>query len=125
MCFMRSKFIPNVLLLRGSHAGGIIESNFFEYADGNASTVNSEKYGTTISLHLVLQMDSLYIKDMGFQQDGTTCHIVTGDILALSLVGTITQEIFKVHVNKPLTSQSIKQKIRCYVSCHNYAKLLF
>lgn len=58
----------------GFWSGGIIGPFFFEDDNGNALTVNGERYRSMINERLFPVLEGMDINRMWFQQDGATCH---------------------------------------------------
>ena len=67
----------------GFWSGGIIGPFFFENEQGNAVTVNGDRYRAMLSDFLFPKIEEDDIDDILFQQDGATCHTanVTIDLL--------------------------------------------
>lgn len=58
----------------GLWSGGVIGPYFFENENGNAVTVNGERYRNMITDFFWHELDDFDLEDMWFQQDGATCH---------------------------------------------------
>ena len=54
--------------------GSIMGPYFFENENGNAVTVNGERYRSMITDYFWDELDGFDLSDMWFQQDGATCH---------------------------------------------------
>ena len=67
----------------GLWAGELIGPYFFEDDDGNATTVNQERYRDMVTISLLPYLDDIDIEQLWFQQDGATCHIYNETISLL------------------------------------------
>ena len=65
---------------------GIIGPFFFENEQGNAVTVNGDRYRTMLSDSLLPKIEEDDIDDIWFQQDGATCHTANVTIYLLRTV---------------------------------------
>lgn len=122
----------------GLWSGGIIGPYFFENEQGNAVTVNSLRYQTMINDFLWPQLANVDISDLWFQQDGATSHTVgqTIQLLHEKFPGRVISRFGdvnwpprscdltpldyflwghlkdRVYVNKPQTTDALKDEIR-------------
>jgi hypothetical protein len=58
----------------GFWEGGVLGPFFFEDDEGNAVTINGERYRDMISTQLWPSLEDTEIDNLWFQQDGATCH---------------------------------------------------
>lgn len=63
--------------------GGIIGPYFFQNEQGDAVTVNGERYRTMITDYFYRRLDGMDIRNFWFQQDGATCHTARETITLL------------------------------------------
>ena len=68
----------------GLWAGGVIGPYFFEDANGNAVTVNGDRYRTMLNNFLWHEVEHIDVQNMWFQQDGATCHTAAETINLLA-----------------------------------------
>ena len=57
----------------GFWAGGVFGPFFFE-DDGNAVTINGERYRNMLATQFRPKLENMAIDNLWFQQDGATCH---------------------------------------------------
>ena len=71
----------------GFWSRGIIRAFFFENEQGQAITVNGDRYGAILNEYLFTKIEEQEIGNIWLQQDGATCHTaeVTLDVLRLVL----------------------------------------
>ncbi|GFV77419.1 DUF4817 domain-containing protein [Trichonephila clavipes] len=64
-------------------AGGIIGPYFFKNDEGHNVTVNGDRYRAMITNFFIPELNNHDVQELGFQQDGATCHTarVTIDLL--------------------------------------------
>ncbi|GFV11391.1 uncharacterized protein TNCV_2512361, partial [Trichonephila clavipes] len=64
-------------------AGGIIDPYFFKNDEGHNVTVNGDWYRAMITNFLIPELKNHDVRELWFQQDGTTCHTAraTTDLL--------------------------------------------
>lgn len=67
-------FPPKVTVWCGFWLGGVIGPYFFENDEGNAVTVNSERYRSMLENFFWPELIGLDMRRIWFQQDGATCH---------------------------------------------------
>lgn len=117
---------------------GIIGPFFFEDGQGNALTVNGERYRAMLTRFFVPQLGGIDVDNKWFQQDGATCHTAreTLTILHESFPNRVISRFgdqnwpprscdltpldfwlwgylkSQVYANKPATTEALKTEIR-------------
>ncbi|GFY04995.1 uncharacterized protein TNCV_561271 [Trichonephila clavipes] len=61
-------------------AGGIIGPYFFKNDEGHNVTVNGDRYRAMITNFFILELNNHDVQELGFQQDGATCHTARATI---------------------------------------------
>ncbi|GFT57793.1 uncharacterized protein TNCV_4865441 [Trichonephila clavipes] len=61
-------------------AGGIIGPYFFKNDQGHNVTVNGDRYRAMITNFFIPELNNHDVQELGFQQDGATCHIARATI---------------------------------------------
>ncbi|GFV38192.1 uncharacterized protein TNCV_710151 [Trichonephila clavipes] len=61
-------------------AGGIIGPYFFKNDEGHNVTVNGDQYRAMITNFFIPELNNHDVQELGFQQDGATCHTARGTI---------------------------------------------
>ena len=78
----REMYPQRVTVWCGIWSGGVIGPYFFE-EEGQAVTVNGDRYRTMIREFLWPHLDGMDTQELWFQQDGATCHASRETILLL------------------------------------------
>ncbi|GFW32633.1 uncharacterized protein TNCV_3678811 [Trichonephila clavipes] len=61
-------------------AGGIIGPYFFKNDEGHNVTVNGNRYRAMITIFFIPELNNHDVQELGFQQDGATCHTARATI---------------------------------------------
>ncbi|GFT90755.1 uncharacterized protein TNCV_2777421 [Trichonephila clavipes] len=61
-------------------AGGIIGPYFFKNDEGHNVTVNGDRYRAMITNFFIPELNNHDVQELGFQQDGATCHTARATI---------------------------------------------
>ncbi|GFX17324.1 uncharacterized protein TNCV_3553291 [Trichonephila clavipes] len=61
-------------------AGGIIGLYFFKNDEGHNVTVNGDRYRAMITNFFIPELNNHDVQELGFQQDGATCHTARATI---------------------------------------------
>ncbi|GFT88942.1 histone-lysine N-methyltransferase SETMAR [Trichonephila clavipes] len=61
-------------------AGGIIDPYFFKNDEGHNVTVNGDRYRAMITNFFIPELNNHDVQELGFQQDGATCHTARATI---------------------------------------------
>ncbi|GFX03741.1 putative transposable element [Trichonephila clavipes] len=61
-------------------AGGIIGPYFFKTDEGHNATVNGDRYRAMITNFFIPELNNHDVQELGFQQDGATCHTARATI---------------------------------------------
>ncbi|GFU95468.1 DUF4817 domain-containing protein [Trichonephila clavipes] len=61
-------------------AGGIIRPYFFKNDEGHNVTVNGDRYRAMITNFFIPELNNHDVQELGFQQDGATCHTARATI---------------------------------------------
>ncbi|GFW39272.1 uncharacterized protein TNCV_1832581 [Trichonephila clavipes] len=61
-------------------AGGIIGPYFFKNDEGHSVTVNGDRYRAMITNFFIPELNNHDVQELGFQQDGATCHTARATI---------------------------------------------
>ncbi|GFW85965.1 putative DD41D transposase [Trichonephila clavipes] len=61
-------------------AGGIIGPYFFKNDEGHNVTVNGDRYRALITNFFIPELNNHDVQELGFQQDGATCHTARATI---------------------------------------------
>lgn len=79
----REMYPQRVTVWCGFWSGGVIGPYFFEDQEGQAVTVNGDRYRKMIREFLWPHLDNIDIDQLWFQQDGATCHAARETIVLL------------------------------------------
>ena len=120
----------------GFWSRGIIGQFFLENEQGEAVTVNGDRYRAMLNEFLVTKIDEEYISKTWFQQDGATCHTAEAKLATLCPVledGSLRADVVwplrswdltlldyylwaavkdKCYTDKPETIDALKDNIR-------------